>query len=65
MWTGPDRFNPPLEELEITDLNQMYLDEGLLQVELMGRGMAWLDTGTCDSLNDAAGHIRTLNIGRA
>ena len=47
-------------ELEITDLNQMYLDEGLLQVELMGRGMAWLDTGTCDSLNDAAGYIRTL-----
>ena len=47
-------------ELEITDLNQMYLDDGLLQVELMGRGMAWLDTGTCDSLNDAAGYIRTL-----
>ena len=47
-------------ELEITDLKQMYLDEGLLQVELMGRGMAWLDTGTCDSLNDAAGYIRTL-----
>ena len=47
-------------ELEITDLNQMYLDEGLLQVELMGRGMAWLDTGTCDSLNDAGGYIRTL-----
>ena len=47
-------------ELEITDLNQMYLNEGLLQVELMGRGMAWLDTGTCDSLNDAAGYIRTL-----
>tara|TARA_B100000674_G_scaffold369970_1_gene312334 strand:- start:27 stop:737 length:711 start_codon:yes stop_codon:yes gene_type:complete len=47
-------------ELEITDLNQMYLNEGLLQVELMGRGMAWLDTGTCDSLNDAASYIRTL-----
>ena len=47
-------------ELEITDLNQMYLEEGLLQVELMGRGMAWLDTGTCDSLNDAASYIRTL-----
>ena len=38
----------------------MYLEEGLLRVELMGRGMAWLDTGTCDSLNDAASYIRTL-----
>ena len=47
-------------ELEITDLNQHYLNDGLLQVELMGRGMAWLDTGTCDSLNDASGYIRTL-----
>ena len=47
-------------ELEITDLNQMYLKDGLLKVELMGRGMAWLDTGTCDSLNDAGSYIRTL-----
>jgi len=47
-------------ELEITDLNQSYLVEGLLRVELMGRGMAWLDTGTCDSLNDAGSYIRTL-----
>ena len=47
-------------ELEITDLNQMYLEDGLLRVELMGRGMAWLDTGTYDSLNDAGGYIRTL-----
>ncbi|MCP9775625.1 glucose-1-phosphate thymidylyltransferase RfbA [Cyanobium sp. WAJ14-Wanaka] len=47
-------------ELEITDLNQQYLDEGLLQVELMGRGMAWLDTGTCDSLHEAGSYIRTL-----
>ena len=47
-------------ELEITDLNQMYLDEGQLKVELMGRGMAWLDTGTCDSLHEACGYIRTL-----
>jgi glucose-1-phosphate thymidylyltransferase len=38
----------------------MYLKEGQLRVELMGRGMAWLDTGTCDSLNDAASYIRTL-----
>ena len=47
-------------ELEITDLNQLYLDEGLLKVELMGRGMAWLDTGTPDSLHEAASYIRTL-----
>jgi glucose-1-phosphate thymidylyltransferase len=47
-------------ELEITDLNRMYLDAGELQVELMGRGMAWLDTGTCDSLHEAGSYIRTL-----
>ena len=50
----------PRGELEITDLNRMYLEEGLLRVELMGRGMAWLDTGTCDSLHEAASYIRTL-----
>ena len=50
----------PRGELEITDLNQQYLEEGQLQVELMGRGMAWLDTGTCDSLHEAASYIRTL-----
>ena len=47
-------------ELEITDLNRQYLEAGLLQVELMGRGMAWLDTGTCDSLHEASSYIRTL-----
>jgi glucose-1-phosphate thymidylyltransferase len=47
-------------ELEITDLNRQYLEEGLLKVELMGRGMAWLDTGTCDSLHEAGSYIRTL-----
>ena len=47
-------------ELEITDLNRQYLEEGLLQVELMGRGMAWLDTGTWDSLHEAGSYIRTL-----
>ena len=47
-------------ELEITDLNKLYLDQGLLRVELMGRGMAWLDTGTPDSLHEAASYIRTL-----
>jgi glucose-1-phosphate thymidylyltransferase len=47
-------------ELEITDLNRLYLEDGLLRVELMGRGMAWLDTGTCDSLHEASSYIRTL-----
>ena len=47
-------------ELEITDLNRDYLTDGLLKVELMGRGMAWLDTGTCDSLHEASSYIRTL-----
>ena len=47
-------------ELEITDLNRQYLEEGQLQVELMGRGTAWLDTGTCDSLHEASSYIRTL-----
>jgi len=47
-------------ELEITTLNQMYLEDGLLEVELMGRGMAWLDTGTFDSLHQAGSYIRTL-----
>jgi glucose-1-phosphate thymidylyltransferase len=47
-------------ELEITDLNRQYLQEGLLRVERMGRGMAWLDTGTCDSLHEASSYIRTL-----
>ena len=47
-------------ELEITDLNYMYLQNNQLQVELMGRGMVWLDTGTVDSLNDAFNYIRTI-----
>ena len=47
-------------ELEITSLNQMYLQEEALSVELMGRGMAWLDTGTFDSLHEAGAYIRTL-----
>ena len=47
-------------ELEITDLNGQYLRDAQLQVELMGRGMAWLDTGTCDSLHEAGSYIRTL-----
>ncbi|MDY8108874.1 glucose-1-phosphate thymidylyltransferase RfbA [Fulvimarina sp. 2208YS6-2-32] len=47
-------------ELEITDLNRIYLDEGSLDVALMGRGYAWLDTGTPDSLLEAAEFVRTL-----
>ncbi|MFM7522560.1 MAG: sugar phosphate nucleotidyltransferase, partial [Betaproteobacteria bacterium] len=47
-------------ELEITDVNRVYLDQGQLQVEVMGRGMAWLDTGTHESLLDASQFIATL-----
>jgi glucose-1-phosphate thymidylyltransferase len=47
-------------ELEITDLNRVYLEEGTLDVRLMGRGMAWLDTGTYESLLQAANFIATL-----
>ena len=47
-------------ELEITTLNQMYLDRGELNVELLGRGFAWLDTGTHDSLLDAAVFVETI-----
>jgi glucose-1-phosphate thymidylyltransferase len=47
-------------ELEITDVNRAYLDKNELSVEIMGRGFAWLDTGTHDSLLDAAGFIATL-----
>ena len=47
-------------ELEITDVNRCYLDQGRLQVEVMGRGMAWLDTGTHESLLEAGQFIATL-----
>ena len=47
-------------ELEITDVNRIYLEKDQLSVEIMGRGFAWLDTGTHDSLLDAAGFIATL-----
>ena len=47
-------------EYEITDLNKMYLEEDTLQVELFGRGFAWLDTGNCDSLLDASNFIATI-----
>jgi glucose-1-phosphate thymidylyltransferase len=47
-------------EYEITDLNRTYLDEGKLNVTLFGRGFAWLDTGTCDSLLEAANFVETI-----
>ena len=47
-------------ELEITDLNKMYMKEGKLMVERMNRGMTWLDTGTIDSLHEASSYIRSL-----
>jgi glucose-1-phosphate thymidylyltransferase len=50
----------PRGELEITDLNRLYLEQGLLDVEIMGRGYAWLDTGTHESLLEASQFISTL-----
>ena len=47
-------------EYEITDLNKIYLEEGTLQVELFGRGFAWLDTGNCDSLLEASNFVATI-----
>lgn len=47
-------------ELEITDLNRVYLEKGLLNVELLGRGFAWLDTGTHKSLMQAGQYIQTI-----
>ena len=46
--------------LEITDLHRLYLEEGSLKVQLFGRGFAWLDTGNCDSLLEAANFVATI-----
>ena len=48
-------------ELEITTLNEMYLKDSLLDVQLLGRGFAWLDTGTMDSLVEAANFVQTIS----
>lgn len=50
----------PRGEYEITDLNKVYQSEGTLQVELFGRGFAWLDTGNCDSLLEAGNFVETI-----
>ena len=50
----------PRGELEITDLNRIYLEQGSLMLEQLGRGYAWLDTGTHDSLVQAANYIETI-----
>ena len=49
-------------ELEITDLNNIYLNRKKLKVEILGRGIAWLDTGTFDSLQDASLFIKTIEM---
>jgi glucose-1-phosphate thymidylyltransferase len=49
-------------EYEITDVNRIYMERGQLSVQTMGRGFAWLDTGNCDALEDAASFVRALQV---
>ena len=59
--SSPPTLKPSARgELEITDLNRLYLEAGKLNVQVMGRGMAWLDTGTHDSLFEAGLYIQTI-----
>lgn len=56
-----ERLKPsPRGELEITDINKMYLDEGKLKVQVLGRGFSWIDMGTIDSLIDAATYVKAI-----
>ena len=54
------QVKPSARELEITDLNRMYLEDGTLNVQLLGRGYAWLDTGTMDTLVEAAEFVQVI-----
>ncbi len=60
-WTLPRISKPsPRGELEITDINRIYLDRGLLRVQQLGRGIAWLDAGTHETLLQAANFVQTV-----
>ena len=60
LWLDIKNRNWSADLLEITDINKVFLSKNKLKVKVLGRGMAWLDTGTCDSLHEASAYIRTL-----